>query len=399
MVPVGTGRDTHAPHGRTRLWALDLGGFLGPFGGQLIIAMLPEVAVALGTTVSGAAWSWSAYTFSMAALLLVSGTLSSRWGRARTVRSAYLVYAVASLVCAAAPTIGWFYAGRVLQGAANAFTTPILVAAIYSAVSRDRLGHSLGRFGSLQAAGMAFAPLVGGVAAAFDYRLAFVGLAVLAGLLALVPPQDAPELPPGAAEPSPRERWRSLANARLVRVCAVAFAFNFTSAGVILLIALLGGDRFGLGPSQRGFVIAFLGTAGLLTATTSGKLVDRFGLRHVGLAALTVLAVAALTTGFAQTIWGLVVAALIAGAATTGSRVVVNSLSVTSTPQNTDGATSMTMSWMFLGSALAPLLCIPAYDAGVMLGFAVTAVGAVVAGALVLVRIPAAPVGQETAAA
>jgi predicted MFS family arabinose efflux permease len=72
---------TRAPHRpRTRLWALNLGGFLGPFGGQVVVPMLPEVADALGTTVTAVAWSWSAYTFAMAGLLLVSGTWSARWG-------------------------------------------------------------------------------------------------------------------------------------------------------------------------------------------------------------------------------------------------------------------------------------------------------------------------------
>ncbi|MFN8159093.1 MAG: MFS transporter, partial [Candidatus Nanopelagicales bacterium] len=112
------GTSAVAPHhGRTRLWALYLGGFLGPFGGQVVVPMLPEVADSLGTTVPAVAWSWSAYTFAMAGLLLVSGTLSARWGRSRTVRTAFLVYAVATLLCGVAPTIGWFYAGRILQGA------------------------------------------------------------------------------------------------------------------------------------------------------------------------------------------------------------------------------------------------------------------------------------------
>ena len=177
---------------RTRLWALNLGGFLGPFGGQVVVPMLPEVASALGTTVPAVAWSWSAYTFAMAGLLLVSGTISAHWGRARTVRAAFLVYAVATLLCGIAPTIGWFYAGRILQGASNAFTTPILVAALYAAVPRERLGRALGRFGSLQAAGMAFAPLLGGLAAVVDYRLAFIAIAIASVLLAL-----AAQLPPG----------------------------------------------------------------------------------------------------------------------------------------------------------------------------------------------------------
>lgn len=392
------GTSAVAPHhGRTRLWALYLGGFLGPFGGQVVVPMLPEVADSLGTTVPAVAWSWSAYTFAMAGLLLVSGTLSARWGRSRTVRTAFLVYAVATLLCGVAPTIGWFYAGRILQGASNAFTTPILVAALYAAVPRERLGRALGRFGGLQAAGMAFAPLLGGITAAVDYRLAFVGIAVMSVLLALVPPADAPAPAEGEARVSQRDRWRSLVNPRLARACGAAFAFNFSAAGVILLIALLGGDRFGLGPSGRGLVVAALGTAGLLTATQLGRLVDRYGVRRVGLVAFVLLSVVALVTGLAETVWGLLVAALLAGAATTGSRIVVNNLAVTSTPANPDGATSMSMSWMFLGSAVAPLLCIPAYGAGAMVGFAVTAVGAALAAVLILPRLTT-PDAAEAAA-
>ncbi len=381
----------HGP--RTRLWALNLGGFLGPFGGQVVVPMLPEVAGALGTTVPAVAWSWSAYTFAMAGLLLVSGTISAHWGRARTVRTAFLVYAVATLLCGIAPTIGWFYAGRILQGASNAFTTPILVAALYAAVPRERLGGALGRFGSLQAAGMAFAPLLGGLAAVVDYRLAFLAIAVASVLLALVPPADAPPPEPGSVHVSQRDRWRSLLNGRLARACGAAFAFNFSAAGVILLIALLGGDRFGLGPSGRGLVVAMLGAAGLITAPQLGHLVDRFGVRRVGLVAFVLLASVTLVTGLAETVWGLVAAALLAGAATTGSRIVVNNLAVTSTPANPDGATSMSMSWMFLGSAVAPLLCIPAYGAGAMIGFAVTAIGAALAAVLLLPRrtAPAVP--------
>jgi hypothetical protein len=57
----------------------------------------------------------------------------------------------------------------------------------------------------------------------------------------------------------------------------------------------------------------------------------------------------------------------------------------------------MSMSWMFLGSAVAPLLCIPAYGAGAMVGFAVTAIGAALAAVVILPRFTA-PAAQEAAA-
>jgi ACDE family multidrug resistance protein len=154
----------------------------------MVTPMLPELRDGLHTTLTTAAWGLTAYMIPFAALMLFSGTLGEHWGRARTVRIAYAVYAVASLGCALAPTAMPFLAGRGLQGAANAFTSPLLVAAISDLVAADRLGRSLGRFASLQAAGQAFAPLVGGAAAAFDYRWAFVASAAAAVLLAAAPP-------------------------------------------------------------------------------------------------------------------------------------------------------------------------------------------------------------------
>ena len=138
--------------------------------------MLPELGASYGVPSSAAAVSVTAYLLPFAALQVVSGTLGERWGRRRTVRIAYVVYTAASLLCALAPTFALFLAARALQGVANAFTTPLLFAALASSVAPERLGRALGWFGSLQAAGQTSAPLIGGAAAEIDWRWAFVGV-------------------------------------------------------------------------------------------------------------------------------------------------------------------------------------------------------------------------------
>ena len=380
-------RHPHAPP-RTRIWALNLGGFLGPFGGGIVAPMLPELADRYGTSLTTVAWSMSVYTLPFAILMLVSGTLADGWGRRRTVRGGYLLYVVATLLCMVAPTITGFFGGRALQGVANAFTTPLLVAALYDAVPAAVLGRALGRFASLQAAGMAFAPLVGGAAASIDYRWAFVVVAAAAGLLATVPPRDAVRAEPGAGAPrlTSRERWRALANPRLVRASAMSFLFNLSAAGVMLLVALLAVDRFGLGPTSRGLVVAAFGTAGLVAAPWIGHVVDRAGARRAGLVAFALLAVVTLLIGLTNSVVGVVIGVALAGAAATGSRVVVNTLALSSTPDNRAGATSFAMSMMFLGTAVAPLLFLPPYTRDAALGFAVAAVGAALAAALLAPR-------------
>ena len=75
-------------------------------------------------------WAITAYLVPFAALQLVSGTIGERLGITRTVRSAYVAYAALSVLAAFAPSIEVFIGARALQGAANAFLTPLLLAAL-----------------------------------------------------------------------------------------------------------------------------------------------------------------------------------------------------------------------------------------------------------------------------
>ena len=72
---------------------------------------------------------------------------------------------LASLLCVAAPTLELFVGARVLQGAANAFITPLLVAGLTEVIAPHRLGRAHGVYSSFQAAGSALAPFAAGLAA------------------------------------------------------------------------------------------------------------------------------------------------------------------------------------------------------------------------------------------
>jgi len=366
-----------------RLWPIYAGGFLGPFGGIMVTPMLPEVAAGLHSSVDAVARSMTAYLVPFAGLMVVSGTLAERFGRRRSVRVAYLVYAVASVLCLVAPGIGTFLVGRSLQGAANAFTTPLLVAALSEVVAADRLGGALGRFSSLQGAGVSFAPLIVGVLASVEWRAAFVASAVVGLLLAFVPPPDAVPLDTGAR--GERSRWRLLLNRRLAFTCAVAMLSYLSTAGLTLLSTLRAGDEFGLGPDARGLVMATFGLCGMATGWFVGGGLDRLGWRPFGLVAMLSLAAAVLLAGLAPAVGWLAAAVGVAGIAGTAARVVVNSLATGSTPGNRGGASSMALAWLFLGGALAPLVLLPVYRAAPDAALPVAALGALAAAAVVAV--------------
>ncbi len=331
------------------------GGLLGPMGGGVVAAMLPELATGLHTTRAGAASSLTVYLLPFAAVLLVSGTLGERWGRRRTVRLAYLGYAVISIGCALAPTLPLFLVGRALQGAANAFTTPLLLAGLADAVPAERRGRAIGLFASCQAAGQSFAPLVGGAAAAVNWRLAFVGIAVAALVLALVPPTGEPR--PGAEAPS----WRSLLSKRVGLVSLAAFAGAAGTFGLPFLVALRASDAFDASSTVRGLLLAGFGATGLLLGPVSGRLIERYGSRRCLAAAGLGSAALVGTLGLAGSLGWLGAQWAVAGAASSLLAVATNALAVTAVPQNRGGAVSAMSSFRFTGNAAAPALWLPLY--------------------------------------
>ena len=351
---------------RTRVWPLYVGGALGPYGSTMVTPIIQEVADGLGTSPEVAASAVTAYMVPFAALMLVSGTFAERWGRRRTMRVSLVVFVAACGLCALAPTTELFLAARALQGATNAFTTPLLVAAITDSVPRGRLGRALGWFAAWQAAGQAFSPLISGVSGAVDWRLAFVAPAVCAVLLAALPPDESVTV----RRSDRRASWGALANRRLALACALAFLCYLAAVGLTVLSALRAEDAFGLGPVARGLVASAFGVAGLLLADPAGRLLDRLGPVRLGLLANAVLAVGLLTAALGPTVAAMTAGIVAVGASVTAMRATVNSVAATSTAHNRAGAASLALSCQFFGGALAPVVWVPLYGVSPGPGFA-----------------------------
>jgi len=330
--------------------------------------MLPELGSHYGVSTGAASTSITAYLLPFAALMLVSGTLGERWGRRRTVLTGYAVYVVASAACVLAPTWTLFLAGRALQGAANAFTTPLLLAVLAGVVEPSRLGRALGWFGSFQAAGQTSAPLVGGLAAEIDFRLAFAGVGVVALLLLLagLPPNPAT----AGVRPSLRSAWRPV----VVRAGLAAAVGWGCLAGLNFLLALRLEDAFALSPGTRGLVLTGLGVAGILTARLIGGAVDRVGPRRCVLAGALSGAVLIAGVGIVPVLGVVVALWTLAGVSSQLVLVGVNALVLGEVgPENTGGAMSVVQALRFGGGSLTPVGIPPVYHADPVAGFVVPA--------------------------
>lgn len=371
---------------RTPLPALYLGGLLGPFGGGVVATMLPVMASDLGTSLGVAGATMTTYFIFFAAAQLVSGTLGERWGRQRTVRWAYLAYAAASILCALAPTAEVLLVGRSLQGLANAFVTPMLLAGLTELVSRERLSRSVGVFGAFQAAGQSLAPLFGGLAQLVHWRSAFWLVAAVSLVLALFPPPGGPRK--GAAAP----RFRELATGRIARISLAGSATYLAAAGLPFLVALLAEDSFHVSPTIAGLMLAGFGLAGIATATLWGGWSQRRGPGITGAVGMGATAVLVALVPLMPNAVLLTVLWTAVGAASTLSTVSLQNLAVREVPGNRGGTVSVVSAFRFGGSALAPMIFLPLYGVGATPTFLVAAAVAVMGTVLFLsVRPPRRP--------
>jgi MFS family permease len=349
--------------------ALYAGGFLGPFGGGVLTVLIPDLRAEFDVSTAAASAVIPAYIVPFAALQLVSGTLGERFGLARTVRVAYVGYALVSILAAVTTGFGVLLVARALQGVANAFTTPLLLAALAAATPPARLGRAMGAFASVQTAGIVSAPLVGGIAGHVDLRLAFVGPAVAALVLAVVPlptmTRDASAAPP---------RLRAAINRPVRWLALAAFLSYLAVTGLAFLVALYGADEFGLSASARGLILATFGLAGVVASPVAGLLVERIGPTRVSVAGALACAATVPFLGVADTPEILTAAWLGAGLGSALLWTGLNTLTVEAAPANRAGAVSFVGAFKFAGNAAAPAVWLPLYSARTWLAFAVAGV-------------------------
>jgi MFS family permease len=346
------------------------GGFLGPFGGAMLVALIPNVAEGLDASVAQVAAAITAYMVPFALLQLVSGTVAERLGPRRVVRGGYVAFGLAALACAVVPNIWLFLGARAAMGAANAFLSPILLAALSEVAAPHVLGRTVGTFAAAQTAGLMLAPILGGLLGEISWRLAFVLVAVVAVVLAL------PRQTLGAAERQTEEgraSLRSLLNRWIGLLAAQAMLgyLGFTAIGFVLV--LVGAEEFGLGSGARGLLIAGYGIGGILLGRYAGTVVDRAGRPATALAGAVACTAGVAGLVFAPSAWSLGLVFFGIGCASTFVWAGLNTIAVESFPENRAGATSAYSAFKFAGVAIAPLVYVPLFDVDTRLPFVLAA--------------------------
>lgn len=186
------------------------GAFVAFLDTTIVNIAFPDISRSFaGSGRDALSWVLDGYFVVIAALLVPAGGLADRFGHRRIFLLGIGAFTAASLLCAAAPSLGLLIAFRVVQGIAAALIAPASLAIVLDSFPLERRSAGVGLWGAAAAAAAAVGPTLGGALVELaDWRLVFLvnlplGAAILlAGRRSLPQPKIAdsrlPDLP-GAA--------------------------------------------------------------------------------------------------------------------------------------------------------------------------------------------------------
>jgi EmrB/QacA subfamily drug resistance transporter len=130
--------------------------------GSVVNVGLPAIGKSLAADAGALPWIINAYLLPLSALLLLGGAAGDRFGRRVLLIAGVALFALASVICALAPTLALMLLGRFLQGIGAAMLMPNSLAILGQTFSGEARGRAIGIWASAGAMGGALGPVLGG---------------------------------------------------------------------------------------------------------------------------------------------------------------------------------------------------------------------------------------------
>ncbi|MBO0815621.1 MAG: MFS transporter [Actinobacteria bacterium] len=173
--------------GRWVLAITVLGSGIASLDATVVNVALPTIGRDFHTGIADLQWVMNGYTLTLAAFLLIGGSLGDRFGRRKVYLIGVVWFALASIACGLAPSAVFLIAARVLQGVGAALLTPGSLAILEASfVPADR-ARAIGAWSGLSGVAVAAGPLVGGylISAASWRWIFFINVPIAVTVVAL----------------------------------------------------------------------------------------------------------------------------------------------------------------------------------------------------------------------
>jgi MFS transporter, YNFM family, putative membrane transport protein len=345
-------------------------GFVSAANMRVVDPLLPQIAGELGVTVGGAGAIITAFALAYGLSQVVVGPLGDAQGKLRMTVLGCLWAGVATILCAAAPSLAPVALLRFLAGIGGAAIIPLAIAWLGDVIPYERRQPVLAQFASGQILGVVFGQVAGGLLGEFvGWRgaLLLVGVAhIVAGAaLALEMRRLTVGVPtPGSA------RWNdaALAARGVLRrpwpriLLGTAFLEGVLMFGAFAYVGAHLHERFGIGPGLVGVTIAAFGIGALAYSLTARWLVPRWGQSRLMAVGIVLLASGYAVLGLTPWLWLAPVSVAVAGL---GIYMLHNTLQTEATqlaPEARGLSVSMFAIMLFTGQSVGVALAGPVFD-------------------------------------
>lgn len=251
-----TGLRLDGARGRWVLAAAVGGSSVALLDATVVNVALPTIGRDLHASLSGLQWVITAYTLTLAGLILLGGSLGDRLGRRRVFVIGVCWFALASAACGLAPGIGALIAARALQGVGGALLTPGALAIIQATFAPNDRPRAIGAWSGLGGIATAIGPFLGGwIVGAIGWRWIFLINVPLAAAVAAIALRHVPE----TSDPQARGRFdvagavlAALALAGITEALIEAPAHGLLRATAAGAVGVAAGAAFVLIERRRG---------------------------------------------------------------------------------------------------------------------------------------------------
>ena len=351
-----------AASARWALASLSLTMLMSALGTSIANVGLPTLMHAFAASFEDVQWVVLAYLLAITTLIVSVGRLGDQFGRRRLLLTGLLLFTLASLLCAFAPTLPVLILARGAQGLGGAIMMALTLAFVGEAVPKEKTGSAMGLLGTTSAIGTALGPSLGGILIdLFGWPALFL-VNVPLGLVAVL--LVGRHLPADRGSSPARPGRFDLPGTLLLALTLAAYALALTlgrghpgvlnaallatalAGGVLFVLAesrvasplirlalfrnpLLGGGfatsalvttivmatlvvgpfyltaAFALDAAGVGLVMSTGPIVAALTGFPAGRLVDRFGADRMGVAALVVMVVGTALLAALPAQWGI----------------------------------------------------------------------------------------------
>src|SRR5215471_15229684 len=229
-----------------RYWAIltiALGLTLAVLDGAIANVALPTIARDLNASAAASIWVVNAYQLVIVILMLPFASLGEIWGYHRLYRVGLLVFTVASLGCAVAPSLPLLTFARIIQGVGAAGVLSVNTALVRFVWPRRYLGRGIGINALVVAASSALGPTVAaGILSIASWPWLFA-VNVPTGILTLIVARSLPRI---SGAPRRFDIWSALLNAvffglLITAIDEVGHGENLKNAGLQFIGAAVAG--------------------------------------------------------------------------------------------------------------------------------------------------------------